>query len=72
MDFLELAKAKYSVRDFKDRQIEEEKLEKILEAAYIAPTAKNQQSPRIYVIQSEAGLKKIRELSRCAYNAYRI
>lgn len=69
MDFLELAKARYSVRDFKDRQIEEEKLEKILEAAYIAPTAKNQQSPRIYVIQSESGLKKIRELSRCAYNA---
>ena len=33
MDFLELAKARYSVRDFKDRQIEEEKLEKILEAA---------------------------------------
>jgi nitroreductase len=69
MDFLELAKARYSVRNYQEKQIEREKLEKILEAAHIAPTAKNQQSPRIYVIQSKEGIEKIRSLSRCAYNA---
>jgi nitroreductase len=69
VDFLSLAKNRFSVRNYSEKQIEKEKLDKILEAALIAPTAKNQQSPRIYVIQSEEGLAKIRSLSRCAYNA---
>lgn len=69
MDFLSLAKSRYSVRNYKDTQIEKEKLGKILEAGHIAPTAKNQQSPRIYVIQSKEGIEKIRALTKCAYNA---
>ena len=43
MDFMTLAKERYSVRDYKDTPIEEEKLQKILEAGRIAPTAKNNQ-----------------------------
>ena len=39
MTFFELAKARYSVRSFKDTPIEEEKLDMILEAGRIAPTA---------------------------------
>lgn len=69
MDFITLAKNRFSVRNYSEKQIEKEKLDKILEAAHIAPTAKNQQSPRIYVIQSEEGIEKIRSLTRCAYNA---
>ena len=69
MDFMTLAKNRFSVRNYSEKQIEKEKLDKILEAAHIAPTAKNQQSPRIYVIQSEEGIEKIRLLTRCAYNA---
>ncbi len=40
-DFLELCKARYSVRSFSDRKVEPEKLEKILEAGRVAPTAVN-------------------------------
>ncbi len=69
MDFMTLANNRFSVRNYSEKQIEKEKLDKILEAAHIAPTAKNQQSPRIYVIQSEEGIEKIRSLTRCAYNA---
>ena len=69
MDFMTLAKNRYSVRNYQEKQIEQDKLDKILEAAHIAPTAKNQQSPRIYVIQSKEGIEKIRSLTRCAYNA---
>ena len=69
MDFMTLAKNRYSVRKYQEKQIEQDKLDKILEAAHIAPTAKNQQSPRIYVIQSKEGIEKIRSLTRCAYNA---
>ena len=41
MTFLELAKARYSVRKFSDKAVEQEKIDLILEAARIAPTAKN-------------------------------
>ena len=69
MDFMTLAKERYSVRDYKDTPIEEEKLQKILEAGRIAPTAKNNQAYRVYVLKSEVAIAKIRELSRCAFNA---
>ena len=39
MDFMELAKKRYSVRKFSDKPVEKEKLEQILEAGNIAPTA---------------------------------
>jgi nitroreductase len=69
MDFMELATARYSVRDYDPRPIEEEKLAKILEAGRIAPTAKNNQCHRVYVLKSEEALAKIRALTRCAFNA---
>ena len=43
MDFLTLAKERYSVRKFSDRPVESEKLHKILEAGRAAPTAVNNQ-----------------------------
>ena len=67
--FLELAKERYSVRKFKDIPIEQEKLDAILEAGRLAPTAVNYQPQKIYVIKSEEGLKKIREITPCAFNA---
>ncbi len=41
MDFLELAKGRYSVRGFLDKKVEAEKIAKILFAANVAPTACN-------------------------------
>ena len=38
MTFLELAKSRYSVRSFTDQPIEDETLNKILEAGHVAPT----------------------------------
>ena len=69
MEFLELAKTRYSVRKFSDKPIEQEKLDKILEAARVAPTAHNYQAYRVYVLKSPEALEKIRALSRCAFNA---
>ena len=42
-DFLELAAERYSCRKFSDKPVEEEKIQKILQAARLAPTAKNGQ-----------------------------
>ena len=60
MDFLELAKKRYSCRKFSDRQVEEEKVNAILEAARLAPTAVNFQPQRIIMINSKDGLEKLK------------
>ena len=61
MDFLELAKKRSSVRSYTPEKIEPEKLQKILEAGRVAPTAANTQSQIILVIQSEEGLAKLKK-----------
>lgn len=69
MDFIKLATDRFSVRDFSEKPIEEEKLEIIKASAIAAPTAKNNQPQIVYVLKSEEALKKIRENTRCAFNA---
>ncbi len=69
MDFSELAKERYSVRKFDPKPVEEAKLAEVLEAGNLAPTAKNQQPQRIYVIKSEENLEKIRSITSSHYGA---
>ena len=52
-DFLQLAKDRHSVRLFDQKKIEQEKLDKILEAGRVAPTAANFQPQRIFVLESD-------------------
>lgn len=61
MDFFDLVQKRYSVRAYLDKPVEEEKLNKLLEAARLAPTAANRQPFRILVIPT-AGRKE--ELKR--------
>ena len=64
MEFLELAKKRYSERSFdKSHKIEEEKLSKILEAGRVAPTACNFQPQKIYVLKTEDSLWKVAKLT---------
>lgn len=69
MNFMELAKARYSVRKFADKPVEPEKLSAVLEAARLAPTAKNLQAYHIYVVNSPQGMEKMRKLTPCHYGA---
>ena len=50
MDFENLIKERFSVRGYKDTLVEEAKLQSILEAGRVAPTAVNKQPQMIYVI----------------------
>ncbi|MDO4322384.1 MAG: nitroreductase family protein [Lachnospiraceae bacterium] len=59
MNFLELAKTRYSVRNYMEKKVEQEKLDKILEAAHVAPTAANLQPVHLIVVREEKGLEKI-------------
>ena len=69
MTFMELAKARYSVRSYKPKPIEPEKLTQILEAGRIAPTACNNQPQRIKVITDPAELAKVDECTPCRFGA---
>lgn len=57
MSFLDIAKKRYSVRNFLDKPIEKEKILQVLEAGRIAPSACNNQ-PWHFIIISDDGLKK--------------
>lgn len=67
--FAELAKERYSLKAFGERPLEEEKLQKILEAGNLAPTARNFQAHRIYVLRSPEAVAKARDLTACVYGA---
>ena len=69
MEFEDIIRKRTSVRKFSDNNLEKEKLDKILEAGRLAPTAKNSQPFKIYVVNSEKGLLKIDNASRCRYGA---
>jgi len=53
MDFLELAKKRYSIRAYKSTPVEDEKLKYILEAARMAPTGSNQQAFQLIVVHTK-------------------
>lgn len=53
MDFFELINKRYSVRSYLPDEIESEKLQKILEAARLAPTACNLQAFRVVIAKTE-------------------
>ena len=69
MSFMDLAKSRYSVRAFSDKKVEDEKLQIILEAARVAPTACNNQPQKIYVLQSESAIEKLKEVSKFVFGA---
>ncbi|MPW26104.1 nitroreductase [Alkalibaculum sp. M08DMB] len=56
MSFIELAKKRHSVRDYKDIPVERENILQVLEAARFAPSAVNYQ-PWHFVVVSENALK---------------
>ena len=58
-DFLSLAQKRYAVRSYLPKPVEAEKLERILEARRVAPTAKNTQPFRFLVVQHPERLKKL-------------
>lgn len=69
MSFMDLCKERHSVRRYDTRPVEEEKLDQILEAGRLAPTACNYQPQRIFVIKSEEARAKLAAITRMTYGA---
>lgn len=69
MEFLELAKERYSCRKFKDTPVEPDKIEKIIEAAVSAPTAVNKQPWKLWVIQDTEAVEKVKQTTNYIFGA---
>ena len=69
MEFDKVIRKRKSTRRFSDKKVDKDTLLKILEAGRLAPTAKNIQPIKIYVVESEEGFKSIDKASPCRYNA---
>lgn len=69
MNFLELAKSRYSCRKLTNKEIEPEKIERILQAAIAAPTAKNLQPYKIWKISSPEGMEKVKQATKFTFGA---
>lgn len=63
MDVKQAIAQRRSVRKYKDRAVEEEKLKILLEAARLAPTGSNTQSGRFIVTRSKEMREKIADVS---------
>ncbi|MDP4282258.1 MAG: nitroreductase family protein [Bacteroidota bacterium] len=61
MNFLDLAKQRCSIRSYINKPVEKEKLEYILEAGRVAPSACNKQPQRIIAVQDPENIKKVQK-----------
>ena len=59
MGFQEIAKNRHSIRAYLEKEIEEDKLNQILEAARAAPSAGNLQAYKIFVIKERQAKQQI-------------
>lgn len=69
MDFLKLASERYSVRNFENKHLSDEHIDKILKAAHLAPTGCNFQPQRILVMNTDESIDKLKKCTRSHFNA---
>lgn len=69
MELKEVIRNRFSCRKYSSRAVEPEKLEAVLNAGRLAPTAKNLQEQRVYVLQSETSLAAFDSVVPCRYGA---
>ena len=69
MEFNELIQDRFSCRALSDREIPREALDRILEAARVAPTAVNKQPFKIWAVESPEARAKLAETTNYTFGA---
>lgn len=69
MGFMELAAERYSVRKYDARPVEQEKIDLILKAAQLAPTAVNYQPFKVLVMKSGRAMRTLSSVCQSTYGA---
>ena len=62
MDFDDVTNKRYSVRGYLDKNVEQEKLDYVLNAATLAPTGVNYQPFKVYVIDTKKNKEALSEI----------
>ncbi len=69
MNFLDLAKSRFSARKFETKPVGKEKIDLILEAGKVAPTAVNYQPQKILVLTDKDKLLILKECTKYDFDA---
>ncbi|MCM1114721.1 MAG: nitroreductase family protein [Clostridium sp.] len=69
MKFIELAKERFSCRKFKSTEVEQEKIDLIIESALVAPTAVNRQPQKIIVLTDKEKLALLKVCTKYSFDA---
>lgn len=69
MSFSDLIKERFSCRKFKNTEVEQEKIDRMLNAALVAPTAVNKQPQRILVLNDKQKLSRLNECTKFSFDA---
>lgn len=69
MEYFDLIKERFSVRSFKEEKLSDKDIETILNAGHLAPTGCNNQPQRVYVLQSDDAIEKLKGCTKCHFNA---
>lgn len=67
MEFLDLAQERFSVLEYEKREVERDKIDRILKACLAAPTACNLQPQRILLINDDEGREKLNRVIPSKY-----
>lgn len=64
MDVLEAVRSRRSIRAFKSKPVEEEKLQRVLEAGRLSPSARNVQDRKFVVVRDRATREKLMKAAK--------
>lgn len=67
--FSDLIRERYSVRKYSPKMVEEIKLNFIIDAARLAPSARNTQPTRLIILRNGDSIAKIRKITPMAFDA---
>jgi len=69
MDIFEIIKSRFSVRKYKQKDISDDDLNKVLEAARLAPSAHNSQNYKIVIVRNKTAKNKLAEITKMSFVA---
>lgn len=69
MEFFEVINRRYSVRKFDSRPVEDDKIQKILETARLAPSAVNRQPVRMLVLRTHEDMARLAKCTTFTFHA---
>lgn len=71
MDFKQITENRKSIRSYEECNITKEEIKEMIQCAQLAPSWKNSQTTRFYVITSKEALEKMKTIGLSSFNAQR-